>query len=43
VKNVQGLRVADASIIPAITNANLNAPVIMIVEKVSDFIKQDWS
>lgn len=35
---VKGLRVADASIFPAITNGNLNAPVIMVGERISDFI-----
>ena len=35
---VRGLRIADASIFPAITNGNLNAPVIMVAEKISDCI-----
>ena len=33
---VDGLRVADSSIFPRITNGNLNAPSIMVGEKVSD-------
>jgi len=33
---VDGLRVADSSIFPQITNGNLNAPSIMVGEKVSD-------
>ena len=33
---VEGLRVADSSIFPQITNGNLNAPSIMVGEKVSD-------
>jgi choline dehydrogenase len=35
---LEGLRVADSSIIPRITNGNLNAPSIMIGEKASDHI-----
>ncbi|MFD2739055.1 choline dehydrogenase [Sulfitobacter aestuarii] len=35
---VKGLRVADSSIFPRITNGNLNAPSIMVGEKVSDLL-----
>ncbi len=35
---VEGLRVADSSIFPRITNGNLNGPSIMVGEKASDFI-----
>jgi choline dehydrogenase len=35
---IDGLRVADSSIMPRITNGNLNAPTIMIGEKASDHI-----
>lgn len=35
---VDGLRVADSSIFPRITNGNLNAPSIMAGEKASDMI-----
>jgi choline dehydrogenase len=35
---IEGLRVADSSIMPRITNGNLNAPSIMIGEKASDYI-----
>ncbi len=35
---VEGLRVADSSIFPRITNGNLNAPSIMVGEKISDHI-----
>jgi choline dehydrogenase len=35
---VDGLRVADSSIFPRITNGNLNAPSILVGEKASDHI-----
>ena len=35
---VDGLRVADSSIFPRITNGNLNAPSIMVGEKMSDHL-----
>ena len=35
---VEGLRVADSSIFPQVTNGNLNAPSIMVGEKAADLI-----
>ena len=35
---MEGLRVADSSIMPQVTNGNLNGPTIMIGEKASDHI-----
>ena len=35
---VSGLRVADSSIFPRVTNGNLNAPSIMTGEKAADHI-----
>jgi choline dehydrogenase len=35
---VERLRVADSSIFPSITNGNLNAPSIMVGEKVADHV-----
>ena len=40
VKGVEGLRVADASVMPDCIRANTNATTIMIGEKVADFIKE---
>jgi choline dehydrogenase len=35
---VEGLRVADSSVFPQVTNGNLNAPSIMVGEKAADHI-----
>ena len=39
VHGMQNLRVVDASIMPQITTGNLNAPTVMIAEKIADAIR----
>ncbi|NDJ62237.1 MAG: glucose-methanol-choline oxidoreductase [Chloroflexi bacterium] len=42
VYGVEGLRVADASVMPFVPSGNCHAGIVMIAERVSDFIKQDY-
>ena len=40
VRGIDGLRVADASVMPAVTSNNIHAPVIMIGERCAEFVRQ---
>ncbi|MEN3748542.1 GMC family oxidoreductase N-terminal domain-containing protein [Sphingomonas sp. HF-S3] len=41
VRGVEGLYIADASVMPRLVGGNTNAPSIMIGERCADFVRQD--
>jgi choline dehydrogenase len=41
VHGLQGVYIADASVMPRVPRANTNLPTMMIGERVADFIKED--
>jgi choline dehydrogenase len=43
VHGLRGLRVADASVMPALVSANPHTTVVMIAERAAEFIQQDLS
>ncbi|KAJ4426635.1 hypothetical protein ANN_26433 [Periplaneta americana] len=42
VHDIKGLRVIDGSIMPTIVSGNTQAPIIMVAERGTDFVKDEW-
>jgi choline dehydrogenase-like flavoprotein len=40
VHGIEGLRVADASVMPRVVSANTNLTVVMIAERVAEFMRR---
>ena len=38
VRGIDGLRIADASVMPTITSANTHAPTVMIAERLAELM-----
>lgn len=43
VRGVEGVRVADCSVMPALTSGNTNAPTMMIAGRTADFILREYA
>jgi choline dehydrogenase len=43
VRGVEGLRIADASVMPAVPSGNCHAAIVMIAERLSDMLKEQYS
>jgi choline dehydrogenase len=41
VHGIAGLRVVDASVMPAITSGNTNSPTLMIAERAAEWVIDD--
>jgi choline dehydrogenase len=42
VRGLQGLRIADAAVMPRVPSGNTNAPVIMVADKAAAMMAEDW-
>lgn len=42
VYGIDGLRIADASVMPKVVSGNTHPTIVMIAERTVDFIKSTW-